>query len=74
MQTIKKTWNRGLLGKLFVGCAGLIILSCLCAVPLAIFGALTGDSDATSTPPTPAHPHPCAQPSPGPAAAGEGSS
>ena len=51
MQTIKKTWSGGLVGKFIIGCAGLIILSCLCTIPLAIFGALTGDSD---TPPTPA--------------------
>jgi endonuclease YncB( thermonuclease family) len=47
MQTIQKTWSGGTVGKLFIGCAGLIILSCLCAIPTAIFGGLVADSDAT---------------------------
>jgi len=46
-QTIKRTWRGGLLGKLLIGCGALIILSCICAVPLTIFGALTDNLDAT---------------------------
>jgi len=48
VQTIKRTWSGGLFGKLLIGCGGLIILSCICAVPLTIFGSLLGDSDATN--------------------------
>ena len=50
METIKKTWRGGLVGKLIIGCGGLIILSCLCAVPLTILGNLGSSSDATTTP------------------------
>ncbi len=50
MQTIQKTWSGGPLGKLFIGCTGLIILGCLCAIPTAIFGGLVADSGAIPTP------------------------
>ncbi len=49
MQTIQKTWSGGTVGKLIIGCAGLIILGCLCAIPTAIFGGLVADSGATPT-------------------------
>lgn len=48
METIKKTWSGGLVGKLIIGCGGLMILSCICAVPLVILGGLGGDSDDTA--------------------------
>jgi hypothetical protein len=50
MQTIRKTWSGGLVGKLIIGCGGLIVLIFLCGIPLAFLGALTSDSDVTPTP------------------------
>ena len=50
METLKRTWSGGLFGKLLIGCGGLIILACICGVPVAILGGLTGGSDATATP------------------------
>jgi endonuclease YncB( thermonuclease family) len=52
MYTIKKTWTGGWLGKLLVGCAGLIILSGLCAPPPTMLGPSTSDQPATATPAT----------------------
>jgi hypothetical protein len=48
METIKKTWSGGLVGKLLIGCGGLMILSCICAVPLVILGGVGGDADGTA--------------------------
>ena len=52
MDTLRKTWQGGLVGKVIIGCGALIVLGCLCSIPLGLLGALIPSerSEATARP------------------------
>jgi len=41
MNSIKNFWNSGLTGKIIIGGAGLLVLCCLCSIPILIFSPST---------------------------------
>lgn len=46
MNSIKKFWNSGIAGKVVIASVGLLVLCCVCSIPIAIF------NPSTPTPPT----------------------
>ena len=49
VETLKRTWSGGIVGKILIGCGGPIILSCICAIPFSMVAVLTDDLDTTTT-------------------------
>ena len=50
METLRRTSSGGVPGQLLIGCGGLIILGCLCAVSLGIFGILVASLGVMPSP------------------------
>ena len=52
MNSIKNFWNSGLTGKITIAGVGLLLLCCLCSIPIVIFSPQTSLFPPTETAPT----------------------
>jgi len=52
MNSIKNFWNSGLTGKITIAGVGLLLLCCLCSIPIVIFSPQTSMFPPTETAPT----------------------